>query len=138
MAWPPTASAAPLAIASTTTRKRPGRKFIYEALSLRPRLCRCGCCGLCGCLLCLARPENARRAPLRRRQRRGLRRRLQHLLELGVHRLRTAQDADQRNAVTAREFVVEGMFTRHVRGHVTRFASRDLDDRLTHPQPCLR
>src|SRR5262245_19093818 len=86
----------------------------------------------------LARPCHARGASRGRRERRRWRVLLQHVLELRIHRRRTALGGDHGELMTSGELVEEGILARQICRHVAFWTICDLDDRITDPQPCLR
>src|SRR5262245_26811172 len=84
-------------------------------------------------LLSLWCTSDALRAPLGRRERRRNRCLLQNVLELRIHRLGATVDADERNLMTARVLLFEGMLVRQVSRHLPFRTICDLEHRIAHP-----
>src|SRR6187431_284292 len=122
----PTASAAPTRSAAATDRKRALRGVLVCSLIMSTTLLSLWCA------------SHALRAGLWRRQRRRNRRFLQHVLELRIHRLGAAVDADKRNLMAAGVLFLEGMLIRQVGRNVSFWTIRDLEHRVADPEPRAR
>src|SRR5262245_16351657 len=122
----PTARTAPTTSAMPTDRMRVLRDVLVCSLIMLATLLSLWC------------TSDSLRSRLWRRQRRRNRRLLQHVLELRIHRLGATVDPDERNLMTARVLLFEGMLVRQVRRDFTFGTIGDLEHRVAHPQPRAR